>query len=390
MNGLDAIVVVVAAAAAVGGFRLGFVARALSWAGLALGLYLGARLVPYVAGKLALATPASRLLVAVAVLVGPALIGLTLGLSVGATVARALPIGPLRGVDRAVGAAVGVAGVLAVLWLLLPALTSVQGLPARATRESAISRWVSRAFPAPPNTVERLRALVGNLGPTVFNGVHQAEDTGAPPASSPLDPTVTAALTASAVKVEGQACNRIQDGSGFTVAPHLVATNAHVVAGEPAGQTEVIDAAGHTLAATVVRFDPDRDLALLSVPQLTEAPVTLGRGSVGSQGAVFGHPGGSPQLVITPAAVAQEVTAVGQDLYATHSTRRDVFILAAALMPGDSGGALVSTSGTVVGVAFAIAPDRPGTAYALAASELQAEMATPTGGAVSTRSCLAS
>ncbi|MCU4184656.1 MarP family serine protease [Acidiferrimicrobium sp. IK] len=390
MNGLDVLIIVIAAAAAVGGFRMGFLARALSWAGLAAGLYVGARLVPTVAAHMSLASSTSRLLVAMAVLIGPALIGLAVGASLGASLSRALPLGPLRLVDRGIGALVGILGVLVVLWLLLPALGSVQGLPARASRQSAISRWVDGSFPAAPNTVERLRQLVGNLtGPTVFNGLHQAENTGPPPAAVPLSPATVSAVTASTVKVEGQACNRIQDGSGFTVAPHLVVTNAHVVAGEPAGETSVITPSGSTLPATVVRFDPNRDLALLSVPGLAEAPLSIATGTVGEQGAVFGHPGGQTALQVIPAAISQEVTAVGEDLYNTHSTRRDVFILAAYLMPGDSGGALVSTAGKVIGVAFAIAPDRPGTSYALASSELQAVLASPTTGAVSTQSCLA-
>jgi S1-C subfamily serine protease len=93
---------------------------------------------------------------------------------------------------------------------------------------------------------------------------------------------------------------------------------------------------------------------------------------------------------VAPASVFQEVTAQGRDLYDTHSTRRDVFILASDLHPGDSGGALADTSGTVIGVAFAIAPDRPGTAYALASGELTAALATPrSGGAVPTGNCLA-
>ncbi len=389
MNGLDLVIVVVASAAAVGGFRMGFLARVLSWAGLAVGLYLGARLVPTVARHMTLASATSRLLVAIAVLIGPALIGLALGASLGSSLSRALPLGPLRVVDRGIGAAVGVLGVLVVLWLLLPALGSVRGLPARASRQSAISRWVDRNFPAAPNTVEGLRQLVGNVtGPTVFNGLHQAVNTGPPPASVPLSAATVQAVAASTVKVEGQACNRIQDGSGFTIAPNLVVTNAHVVAGEPAGQTSVITPAGTRLAAIVVRYDPDRDLALLSVPQLTEAPLALATGSVGQVGAVFGHPGGQAALAVIPASINQEVTAVGEDLYNTHSTRRDVFILASDLMPGDSGGALVSTAGKVVGVAFAIAPDRPGTSYALASSEVRAELATATGGAVSTEACV--
>ena len=61
----------------------------------------------------------------------------------------------------------------------------------------------------------------------------------------------------------------------------------------------------------------------------------------------------------------------------------------AGLMPGDSGGALVDQNGVVIGVAFAIAPDRPSTAYALTSKELNADLALPRGQAVSTGRCLA-
>ena len=50
-------------------------------------------------------------------------------------------------------------------------------------------------------------------------------------------------------------------------------------------------------------------------------------------------------------------------------------VLAADLAPGDSGAALVDTQGQVVGVAFAIAPDRGGVAYALSIDELREVLA---------------
>jgi S1-C subfamily serine protease len=65
-----------------------------------------------------------------------------------------------------------------------------------------------------------------------------------------------------------------------------------------------------------------------------------------------------------------------------------VFILASDLAPGDSGGGLVNPAGAVVGVAFAIAPDRPGTAYALTSDELRPVLATGGTGAVNTGPCL--
>ncbi len=94
---------------------------------------------------------------------------------------------------------------------------------------------------------------------------------------------------------------------------------------------------------------------------------------------------------IAPARISQQLEAVGRDLYNTQSTTREVLILAAALAPGDSGAALVNGQGAVVGVAFAVAPDRPGTSYALARSELAdvlAEFNLDPGRTASTQACV--
>jgi len=88
--------------------------------------------------------------------------------------------------------------------------------------------------------------------------------------------------------------------------------------------------------------------------------------------------------------VREEVAALGRDLYDAHATRRQVYILAAELAPGDSGGAFVDRVGRVVGVAFAIAPDRPGTAYALTVAELDAVLRAPRDRRASTGPCITS
>jgi S1-C subfamily serine protease len=94
----------------------------------------------------------------------------------------------------------------------------------------------------------------------------------------------------------------------------------------------------------------------------------------GDNGGVFGHPGGRP-LEISPFEVSQQITARGSDIYDRSATERQVLVLAADLEPGDSGSAVVDPQGRVVGVAFAVAPDRAGVAYALAVSELEAVFA---------------
>jgi hypothetical protein len=121
----------------------------------------------------------------------------------------------------------------------------------------------------------------------------------------------------------------------------------------------------------VTVFDPARDLALLAVPGLGQVPLTLAAGKVGTTAGVFGHPEGQAALEVSPAAIRQQVNALGPDLYDLGVTRRAVFVLASELAPGDSGAAVVDAEGHVVGVAFAISPDNPETAYALSTSELR-------------------
>jgi S1-C subfamily serine protease len=166
----------------------------------------------------------------------------------------------------------------------------------------------------------------------------------------------------------------------------MVVTNAHVVAGEKS--TSVMRPDGKVLKAQVVVFDPNRDLAVLRVPGLGQQPLRVSTAKVGDAGAVFGHPNGQDQLRIAPAKISQEVEAVGRDIYDSRTTHRDVFIVAAALRPGDSGAALVDPKGDVVGVAFAIAPDRPGTAYTLTDKELRQVLAEPADTPVPTGPCL--
>jgi S1-C subfamily serine protease len=137
----------------------------------------------------------------------------------------------------------------------------------------------------------------------------------------------------------------------------------------------------------VVAFDPARDLAVLRAPGLGRNPLPRADIEEGGVGAVFGHPGGGP-LAPSPFSIGQQVTATGTDIYDQARTEREVLVLASDLEPGDSGGALVDPQGRVVGVAFAIAPDRPGVAYALDLSELEAILSADLSQPVDSGPCL--
>jgi S1-C subfamily serine protease len=385
VNLIDLLLVVLMVAAAVGGYRLGFLARALSWAGMGLGIVLAARFLPSILHRFENGQPSGKLMIALGVLLGGAFIGQALGLIIGAQLHTVLPVGG-RLPDRIAGAVSGVLGVLVGVWLMVPTLGSVPGDVARQARTSTVLGFVDDVAPEPPDTLQALRRLVGDSAfPEVFSGLHPAPDVGPPPEDSGLSQATLDAATASTVQVEGPACGRIQEGSGFVVDENLVITNAHVVAGED--ETHVLTQDGRQLAATVVHFDPDRDLAVLAVPDLGLAPLSIGDAGPGDIGAVLGHPGGGP-LEVSPFEVSEEVEAVGRDLYDRHATRRQVLILASDLAPGDSGAALISPEGQVVGVAFAIAPDRPRTAYALDVIEVHEALSAPRSEDTDTQSCL--
>ncbi|MHB1785370.1 MAG: CvpA family protein, partial [Acidimicrobiales bacterium] len=302
MNLLDLIIVALGLSAGLGGYRLGLLARAFSWIGLALGFYVAASFVPSAVRSLSGSSPTTRLVVAAVVLVGGALLGQALGMFVGSRVRAIIPWGPLRYLDRSAGAVVGVIGVLVAVWLLIPSMAEVPGSLAREARGSVIGRWVTQAAPSSPNTLQALRRLVGaNNFPQVFDVLRPSPVVGPPPAATGLSQALATQLAASTVKVQGVACDRIQEGSGFAVAPNLVVTNAHVVAGE--AKTLVDELNGRQLPAVVVAFDSNRDLALLHVAGLGENPLPLTTGHVGQQGAVLGHPNGQDQLDEAPALI---------------------------------------------------------------------------------------
>lgn len=384
MNLLDLVLVGLLVVGVVGGYRLGFITRVTSWIGLAAGLVLAVALLGPILSSFDDRDSTTLLLVAAAVVFVGAFGGQALGLAIGARY-RPARKGTVRRTDRVAGAVVGAIGVLALIWLLVPVLADTPGWPAEQAPRSLVARTIHDNLPEPPDAVQALQALVGDDVPRVFDDLRPTPDVGPPPASSGLTQQVTDAVVPSVVKVEGEACDRIQDGSGFVVAPGLVVTNAHVIAGEE--ESDVLTTSGERLPAVAVAFDPDRDLAVLRVPGLGAPALPLADASVDDIGGVFGFPGGG-DLRIAPFSVARRIRALGRDIYDDGRTEREVLELASDLAPGDSGSALVSPDGDVVGVAFAIAPDRPGVAYALTIGELEAVLAGDLSSAVSTGPCL--
>jgi S1-C subfamily serine protease len=206
------------------------------------------------------------------------------------------------------------------------------------------------------------------------------------PAIPGAAPTLVPQVSASTVRVSGVACGYRLQGSGFSPAPDTIVTNAHVVAGTASSQ--VLRPDGRTLPASVVAFDPSRDLAVLHVPGLGQPSLPLASAVAGERAAVFGHPGGQIPLEISPAVVLRRLTIDFGDIYDNPTTPRQLLILNSELAPGDSGAPLVNAAGKVIGVAFGVASLRRSVAFAVASEELAPVLAQPRTGPVNTGPCL--
>ncbi len=390
LNVFDYLVVISLLSAVVGGYRMGFLARVLSWVGLGLGIYAAIRLTPVVLDRYQGGQPETRLLITLGVMLVVSTAGASVGAVAGQSVRRLIPAGTgLRTADRTAGAVAGGLGGLLLVWLLLPVLAGMPGVLSELTRNSSIARGIDRVGPDTPQALQDLRRQVSDFDfPQVFSRLGPSPSTGPPPEDVALPDAVRDRVRLSTAKVTGTACGRLLSGSGFTPAPDIVVTNAHVVAG--VDRPSVLRTDGRRLQGTVVVFDPDRDLAVLRVPGFDRDPLPVGDADVGDEGAVYGHPRGRDTVTLSPARVDSKVNARGLDLYGESAIRREVLVLAAALEPGDSGGALVDTGGRVIGVAFAVAPDRPSTAYALSSGELRTVLGQPRTQQADTGPCLRS
>ena len=379
MNWVDYVLLVIVALSGIHGLRLGAAMQVLTFGGLLLGLFLGALLAPSVAGLVHGGT--AKALVAVIVLVGVASIVGGLGRLLGARSGKFLHRLRLGPVDSVFGVAVAVAVALIVTWVVATVLNGSQfsGLD-RALQQSRIVRALDAVLPPIPTVFAGVERFLDQNGfPIVFSGLPPQT---AAPVSLPTDASARAAVLraeGSTVQIAGAGCGVIQEGSGFVVAPGLVVTNAHVVAG--IASPDVIDPTGRH-ATTVALFDPRLDIAVLRVRGLTDPvlPVLSSVVARGTTGVVLGFPEGGP---LTPgkAGVAAAFEAVGLDIYGSSQTTREIYQLDAIIKPGNSGGPLVASGdpgvadGTVIGVVFARSTANTNVGYALAMPAVSADVA---------------
>lgn len=390
---LDVAVVAVAVLAAMSGWRYGAVASALAFLGVLGGLAAGIAVTPHLVGGVHDAR--GRLFLGILIIVLLAVCGEVVGVLIGRVARRFIRNDAARAVDSTVGALFQAVAVLVTAWLLaVPVATNTQTAAAGAVRDSWVLSNVDALAPSWLRAVPgRLSALLDTSGlPDVLGPFARTPitDVDPPDPSVVTDPGVVAA-GAGVFEIRGQApgCQRTLEGTGFVVAPRRVITNAHVVAGTSSVSVMTSDG---PLPATVVLFDSQTDVAVLAVPGLTAAPLEFAQGPAhsGQDAVVLGYPGGGP-FTASPARVRDMIMLTGPDIHHSTTVKREVYTIRGEVRSGNSGGPLLATDGTVLGVVFGAAVDDPDTGFALTSDEVADEVASARewSGPVGTGACVA-
>jgi S1-C subfamily serine protease len=388
---VDLLIIGLMLLAAIHGLRLGALIQLFTFGGFWLGMILGSLVWAPVLSVLH--NQSVRAIITVSLVLTTAIALSYAGRVLGSYSNVTLRRHHLGHVDAAMGVMVAVVAVLLSCWLVASVISSPNSrftwLSAAVAR-SDILHSVDRVLPQAPSVFDDLENYLNQHDfPQVFSSLTPPSTGSVSTPTSARTQSLADAAIFSTVKVLGAACGDEQEGSGFVVGHDLVATNAHVVAGE---SNTMVYVGGTGYRATTVLFDPDFDLAILRVEGaklgavLAIDPAFVTRGT---QAAILGYPEDGP-LSVGPAGVTAEVTAVGDDIYNTGSVTRAVYALDADVRPGNSGGPLMGPGGQVIGVVFSRSTVYPNVGYALTSPGVLArvQQATARRTPVSTGPCV--
>ncbi len=382
VSGVDWLIVIFTLLLALYGYAQGFLVGALSLAGFGLGAFAGTRLAPLV-----LPSGAHSPYAPVFGLIGALLVGgmLATGFEGVALRARSLLLIPgMKAVDGLLGAGLTACVALGVAWIVGAIAVQTSGSSAlqRDIQGSVILRTLNEVLPPSGpilHALARFDPLPSVHGPSAQVGA---------PTQAILGTQGVRHARASVVRVVGTACGLGVEGSGWVVGPDLVATNAHVVAGE---NSTSVQPGGRSpgLTAHAVVFDPHDDIALLRVPGLSLPPLSMApHPRTGLAAAILGYPLDGP-FDAEAGRIGQTETVNTQDAYGNGPIQRSITTLRGYVRPGNSGGPLIDGAGQVVGTVFAAIVGTPGQrgGFAVPNELVTRQLARPHSATVSTGPC---
>lgn len=374
MNYIDIALIIIFIGAIIRGAHIGSVKQLLSTIGFFAGLFLGAWVGPNIINFAH--TASSRSWLTLLFTFGCALLCLALGEYVGGFLkSKITHLHILDRFDGVLGALVGGATLILLVWFLTAMLVTLP-FPSvsNSIRGSYLIAHINQTLPPTPNIIADLsRVIVPDGFPTVFNKGEPAS------ANTSVNlPTLSSLNSAvmhdqlSVVKVEGNGCGGVVEGSSFVVSKNVVITNAHVVAG--VADPYIVDLHGQH-QANVIWFDPNLDLAVLTTTNLVGSPLPIDSitAADSTPGAVLGFPGGGG-FSAAPAVVLSSFEATGRNIYDQGNTNRSIYEIKSNVIPGNSGGPLINSEGDVIGLIFAESTTYNNVGYALTMQQPLSEL----------------
>ena len=390
---VDGFIVVAVLAAMTSGWRQGGLASLLSAVGILAGLIIGLGVAPLV---LQITDQVGiRFLLALGMLILLIGLGQLLGSALGHAIRDRMKTKSGQRVDSSFGAILMSVFSLVLIWLIAtPMATSLSNSVGKGVRESAILREVNKVMP--DELTQLPRSISGMLN-----------DSGLPPVMMPWEDGSSVDVEAPNIEVADQAmvqdirpsvvhviadadgCRRRMMGSGFVTADNYVVTNAHVVAGT---QTAYVDTVVGIKEARVVYYNPEVDIAVLRAENLGLEPLEWADSPAytGDDAVVMGFPHSGP-FTANAARIRERVNIAGPDIYSNSRVERESYILRGTVVQGNSGGPLISSDGTVLGLIFGASVDDTDTGYAITAAEVRAHIGDVTRfeNSVDTQECVA-
>jgi S1-C subfamily serine protease len=391
---LDLILIALAAAFAVAGYRQGFIIGVMSFIGFVAGAVIGIYCAPGIATAIT-KDQSLRAVLAITLVFATAVVGMLITSALGVMLRSKVRHRSSTVIDSIGGALVNIVAILLLAWLIGSLVAYAPPFPAiqYQVNNSVLLRGVDRLIPegARPEFSALERLLSTEPYVQVFGalGAETALNVPKPDLAVLRSPGLVKDRN-SVVKIEGVApsCSRQIEGSGFVIGPDHVVTNAHVVAGVTSGP-DVYTRLGSEFPARVVLFDPSRDIAVLYVPDLNlPALRVVTSAPFGGQAAVAGYPLNSAFTAVA-ARVGRSELANAPDIYDRTHVIRDIYPIRAEVRPGNSGGPLIAPHGQIYGMVFAAAVSVKDTGYALTGGEILPDirLGLRRSTAVSTESC---
>lgn len=362
------LILLLSAIAIIRGWYIGSIRQLFSTLGLAIGLIIGILVSGFIVG--AFHSSSLKVIMALLITLSSTMGFLIIAENLGYRVKGGIKISLVNEIDSAVGSIFALITIILSVWIIssIISFSSFANLNPNILN-SPLVQLIDSNLPSVPSVITRLGTLIDpNSFPKVFVGLEPA-----PINSSIKLPNIEGMNNAinmdkySIVKVAGQGCGGIVEGTGFVVGNDLIATNAHVIAG--VASPVIYDSNGAHSSQTI-SFNPDLDFAVLRVPNLSGKPLVFDSkvAANSSPALILGFPGDG-SLSAKSAVVLDEFNAVGRNIYDKGNIKRSIYEIKSNVLPGNSGGPLIESNGQVIGVVFAQSINYKNIGYAITADQ---------------------